>query len=149
MGKNSDKTYLLWKQCRQRCSEKFHQKQNYYDRGISFNFESFEDFKEYVESLDFYGEPGYTLDRIDNDDNYERGNLRWATRSTQSLNQGLKYNNKTGYKDIMKRKEYGTYRAKVRYNGKCIFDKTFKTLEEAVEARKRFIEVNNLPHSLQ
>lgn len=30
--------------------------------------------------------PGHTLDRIDNNGNYELGNLRWATRETQRAN---------------------------------------------------------------
>ena len=39
---------------------------------------------------------GYTLDRIDNDGNYEPGNLRWASYHTQLTNQRRRIG-KTGY----------------------------------------------------
>jgi hypothetical protein len=148
MARNSDKTYQLWKRCRARCRSNFHQSKDYYEKDIKFNFsDDYLEFKEYVEALPNFGKEGYSLDRIDNDGNYEFGNLRWTTRTIQNVNQGLKHNNKTGYKDIHVRKN-GNYRAKVVYNGRRLFDKTFKTLEEAVEARKEFITLNNLPHLL-
>jgi hypothetical protein len=51
-------------------------------RGIKFLFVSFEQ---------FYAElgprpEGKTLDRINNDGNYEPGNVRWATKSEQAKN---------------------------------------------------------------
>lgn len=55
----------------------------YGGRGIEFRFDSFKE---------FYGAVGerpshaHSLDRIDTDGHYERGNLRWATRSEQAFN---------------------------------------------------------------
>ena len=43
-------------------------------------------FKEYVSQLPHFGETGRTLNRIDNDDNYEPGNIEWATKKEQARN---------------------------------------------------------------
>jgi hypothetical protein len=56
---------------------------DYGGRGIRFLFDSFEQFY----SLLGARPEGLTLDRINNDGNYEPGNVRWADRSTQRLNQ--------------------------------------------------------------
>lgn len=59
---------------------------DYGGRGIKFMFESFEQF---YSELGDKPEPKrlYSVDRIDNDGNYESGNVRWATRSQQNSNQ--------------------------------------------------------------
>lgn len=48
--------------------------------------QSFQAFQEYVAALPDYDVPGMTLDRINNDGNYEPGNVRWATYATQARN---------------------------------------------------------------
>ncbi len=62
---------------------------NYGGRGITVCDEwrnDFTAFYEHVSKLEHFGKDGYTLDRIDNDGNYEPGNVRWATAKEQSRN---------------------------------------------------------------
>ncbi len=59
---------------------------NYGGRGIRVLFESLDDFRSHV--IDDLGvDPrGFDIDRIDNDGNYECGNIRFVTRSENLLN---------------------------------------------------------------
>jgi len=56
---------------------------NYGGRGIEFRFTSFEEF---LEHLGRKPSPQHSLDRIDVNGHYEKGNVRWATRSEQARN---------------------------------------------------------------
>lgn len=68
---------------RHRCTDpKFDGYENYGGRGIKFLFTSFEQFFAELGSRP----EGKTLDRINNDGNYEPGNVRWATNSAQKKN---------------------------------------------------------------
>lgn len=60
---------------------------NYGGRGIKFLFPDIVRASDWViENIGFPPTPKHSLDRIDNDGNYEPGNLRWATRKEQADN---------------------------------------------------------------
>lgn len=76
---------MLWR-CFDENSKNF---SDYGGRGITVCDKwatSFAAFYEHVSTLPHFGEEGYSLDRIDNNGNYEPGNVRWAQMKTQSRN---------------------------------------------------------------
>ena len=83
-----------------------------------------------------------TIDHINPPDTFNNiiGNLRWATQQEQSINR-RPYGN-SGYKNIRILKN-GNYNVEVRRKGKHIFNKTFKTLEEAIKERDKFLSSIN------
>ena len=71
------------------------------------------------------------IDHIDrNKQNNDVKNLRWTTASINMRNVA----NRTEYPNIEISK-YGTYRVRIKLNKKFIYDKTFKTLDEALSER--------------
>ena len=81
-----NRTYRIWSAMRTRCNNSNvpHYK-NYGGRGITICPE-WDDFSVFLRDM---GEcpPGLSIERINNDGNYEKGNCCWADRLTQRLNQ--------------------------------------------------------------
>lgn len=92
--------YLTWKNMRNRCNNKNADRyERYGGRGISI-CEEWNDFPTFAKWADENGfVKGLSLDRIDNNGNYEPGNCKWATPKEQAnntrQNRVVKYGNGT------------------------------------------------------
>ena len=79
--------YNAWRAMKKRCTNpKVKQWKDYGGRGIQVCTAWADSFEAFIADVGSKPEPHLTLDRIDNNGNYETGNVRWADRTTQSRN---------------------------------------------------------------
>ena len=81
----------VWKDMRARCHRASHADFKYYGgRGISVCDRWRESFEAFYADMGSRPSNKHSIDRINNDGNYEPGNCRWATRSEQERNKRAK-----------------------------------------------------------
>lgn len=86
-GMQGTSEYKRWENAKQRCyNPKVPSYRDYGGRGIIMCDEWRDSFMAFYEAVGPCPGPGYSLDRINNDGNYEPGNVRWLDRSGQMRN---------------------------------------------------------------
>lgn len=89
-GMSNSPIYPEYRNMKKRCyDENAHNYKWYGGRGIKMCdrwLDDIHNFYDDVSILPHFREEGYTLDRIDNDGDYEPNNVRWATKSEQCNN---------------------------------------------------------------
>lgn len=118
-----------------RCTKETHKRYaDYGGRGIKFLFNSFEEWFEHMGPRP----EGFEMDRIDNNGNYEKGNLRWVDFSTQQKNKRIYSNNTSGLKGVSFYSRDGVWSARYNFtkDGSRVFLYRGNDFFEACCARK-------------
>lgn len=82
--------WCAWYNMLKRCHDQQHKNfKEYGGRGITVCTPWRSSFEAFLKDMGQRPSAKHTLDRIDNDGNYEQSNCRWATRCAQSRNRGM------------------------------------------------------------
>lgn len=125
--------YCAWFSMKNRCyNQNYRNSINYMGRGITVCDEWRNSFKSFYDYIGDKPTPSHSLDRINNDGNYEPGNMRWATSKEQANNR----RSSNSYKIE------GISRIKLGSN-------TYWSLFTLVENKPKYIEIyKNLPDAI-
>lgn len=139
-GYHGTKIYKLWATMVARCGSKSSTNYKYYGgRGITVCEDWRNNPKSFIEwALSNGYEEGLEIDRIDNSKGYEPSNCQFITHAENSATgkRGIRVDNKSGERNIVITR-FGTYEVYAQVNGKQKYIGSFKTKEDAKEARDK------------
>lgn len=132
IGRADLSEYRTWANMKARCFNKNNPTYKYYGaRGIKV-CERWLDYRNFLADMGMKPTPKMTIERVDNDGDYEPGNCRWATRSEQYLNRRNHNQFSLGNVDTLE------YR-----KAKIIPGKTGTTWHKEAKKWQAFISVNS------
>lgn len=141
------KIYHVWNSMIGRCkNEKDNNFQDYGGRGITV-CERWLDVRNFIEDMYPTYQNGLSIDRINNDGNYEPSNCRWTTRNVQARNtRQCISTNKSGYRGVSKNTR-NKYSAVIYVNNSPVYLGVFEDKVEAAIAYNKYVDENNLEHT--
>lgn len=147
-GQMHKRLYRIYKNMKTRCYNKnYYKAKHYSNRGIIICEDWLNDYSKFEAwALENGYSDDLSIDRINNDGNYEPSNCRWATSGTQAKNtQMLRVDNKTGYRGVT----YvdNKFLSAIVVDNKRFNLGRFQTAKEAAIAYNDFVEYNNLEHT--
>lgn len=133
--------YYTWLSMKQRCyNPNVARYARYGGRGITVCDRWKNSFPNFLNDMGEKPSSSHSIDRIDNDGNYEPGNCRWSTNEIQNTNQGLRKDNTSGYTGVKWYKKTRRWFVDIRVNNKKVSIGYFKDKNEAIAARKIALE---------
>lgn len=135
-GKSNTKEYICWLAMKDRCLNPNNSKHEYYKK-TEIHKEWINSFETFLKDVGIAPTKNHSLDRIDNNGNYEPNNVRWATKQIQAINQNTPCTNTSGYKGVSYNKKDKKYVAYININKKHKELGRFKNLQEAIDTRKK------------
>lgn len=136
-GMSGTAEYRAWRSMRDRCERKNNGRySDYGGRGIQV-CERWHKFENFVADMGIKPSPRHSLDRIDNDGNYELGNCRWASPVEQSRNKRPgSARSPSGVVGVTPARG-GRWMSRIGVGDSVVYLGTFDTVPEAAEARRR------------
>jgi hypothetical protein len=146
-GKWKTPEYDIWKQMKQRCFNPNSQSyRNYGARGITVCERWRSSFQAFYDDMGPRPSSDYSIERINNDGNYEPSNCKWGTRSEQNINHRTWKNAASGERNIYWNKQDGKWRVRVIRDYKEMHVGMFNNVADAIKARDEFLIRYNQEH---
>lgn len=126
--------YKTWVSIKYRCNNKKSiNYKTYGGRGIKVCDEWLNNPKSFIKYIGPKPSTKHSIDRIDNDGNYEPGNVRWVTQHEQAMNKRHKLS-KSGFVGVYRHNN--KWQVQLKRHGNIKFIGSYSNIDDAVKARK-------------